>query len=510
MEKPGFPPMTGLALVAGTLLMAMSNFTVVLDTTIANVSIPTISGDLGVSTNEGAWVITSYGVAEAITVPLTGWLVSRFGEVKLFVVSMLGFTLFSALCGLAPNLGLLVLFRVLQGLAGGPIIALSSTLLVSIFPKGKSHIALALWGMTTVVAPIAGPLLGGIICDNWHWSLIFLINVPIGLAIGVCGWLLLRKRESPTRRSPIDTVGLVLLVVFVSSFQVMLDQGRELDWFSSPLVVGCGMASVLSLIVFVIWELTDRHPIVDLSVFRSRTWVVATFTLALMFGLFIGNIVITPLWLQQVMGYTSTWAGYATAPVGVFAVLTAPIVGRLLKKVDPRWIVTFGMGMLAISFMMRAGLSTDASIWSIIAPLLVIGAGVPACIITMTALGISDLPPEKVASGSGLQNFIRVLSLAIGSSLSMTYWENKTRADRVDLINQMPSASAPDAVALSTAHGLPADTAAAAFSHTVDLQSAMLAANDFYILAAVLIVAFAGLIWLAKKPAHGLEAGSGH
>jgi DHA2 family multidrug resistance protein len=305
------PPLTGTPLLLAALTLSLANFLVVLDTTISNVSIPTISGDLGVSTNEGTWVITAYAVGEAITVPLTGWLSTRYGQVRVFVASVCAFTLLSFLCGIASNLGVLVLFRLLQGLSGGPMIPLSATLLLSVFPREKSSAALALWGLTTVVAPILGPLLGGIICDNAHWSLIFWINVPVGVGVAAASWVMLCKRETGTKRERIDIVGLTLLVVFVLSFQVMLDKGRDMDWFSSGLIVACAITAAISLALFVIWETTDPNPVVDLSVFRSRTWVVATVTLALMFGLFIGNIVVTPLWLQQVMAYTPTWAGCA-------------------------------------------------------------------------------------------------------------------------------------------------------------------------------------------------------
>ena len=368
-------PLSGGKQVLGVLVLAFGNFMIVLDTTIANVSIPTIAGDLGISTTEGTWVITSYAVAEAITVPLTSWLAMRFGQVRLFVVSVALFVLFSVLCGLSWSLESLVVFRVAQGLAGGPVIPLSAILLLSIFPKDKSHIALALWGVTTVIAPIGGPLIGGWICDNYTWPWIFYINVPFGLFIGLGTWLLLRNRETETRRTAIDAVGVGLLVVFVTAFQLMIDKGRELDWFASSFILGCAIVSVLALIALIIWELTDDDPVLDLSVFASRNWLVSTLTLCLMFGLFFGNIVLTPIWLQSQMGYTAYWSGLATAPLGVFAVVTAPIVGRLLPKIDPRLIVTYGMSVLALSFFMRAQFTTQVDYVTIALSMLILGAG---------------------------------------------------------------------------------------------------------------------------------------
>ncbi|MEK1891552.1 MAG: DHA2 family efflux MFS transporter permease subunit, partial [Phyllobacterium sp.] len=435
MSEAGHPPLSGAKLVLAAAALSFGNFMVVLDTTIANVAMPTISGDLGVSTTEGTWIITAYAVAEAITVPLTGWLARRFGEVRLFSVCVLAFVITSILCGLSGSLEMLVLFRILQGFVGGPLIPLSATLLMSVFPKEKSNVALAIWGLTTVVAPIFGPILGGYISDNYFWGWIFYINIPFGAAVGGVTWWLMRNRETAIERKRIDVVGLLLLVVFVSAFQLMIDKGRELDWFSSDFIVGSAIVAAVSLVALVIWELTDEDPVLDFSVFKSRNWVVSTVSLGLMFGLFFGNIVLTPLWLQQMMGYTATWAGLATAPMGILAVITAPIVGRLMTKIDPRLIVSYGMAVLAISFYMRAQFTAQADYMSVAIAMFVLGAGVPACLVTLTSFAVSDLPPEKVASGSGLQNFIRIMAMAVGASLTATYWEHATKESRADLVS---------------------------------------------------------------------------
>ncbi|WP_230588579.1 DHA2 family efflux MFS transporter permease subunit [Sphingobium yanoikuyae] len=484
----------------GCLALSMGNFVVVLDTSISNVALPTISGNLGVSTNEGTWVITAYAVAEAITVPLTGWLARQFGEVKLFLFSVIGFVICSVLCGFSTSLGELILFRVLQGLTGGPLIPLSSTLMISIFPKERSSVAIALWGMTTVVAPIFGPIIGGYISDNYYWGWIFFINIFFCAVVAGLTWVLMRHRDTPIERTRIDVVGLTLLVTFVTAFQIMLDKGRDLDWFASPLIDAMAIVSFIAVVLLVIWEMTDDEPVLDLSVFASRNWLVSTLTLSLMFGVFFGNIVLTPLWLQQQMGYTATWAGFATAPMGILAVATAPIVGRLLPKIDPRLIVTYGMGVLAISFFMRFHLTTQADFASVAWAMFVLGAGVPACLITLTALGVSDLPPDRVAGGSGLQNFLRVLSMAIGTSLTQTYWENASKASRSDLV-----AIIDPTTRFQLPPNLPPSAALPLFSKAVDGQAVMLATNDFYEWATVLILLFAGLIWLAKRPKGPLQ-----
>lgn len=498
-----YPPLTGWALVLGAIALSLGNFVIVLDTTIANVAMPTIAGDLGVSTDEGTWIITAYAVAEAITVPLTGWLTRRFGQVKLFTFCITAFVICSVMCGLSRSLGMLVVFRILQGFAGGPLIPLSSTLMISIFPEKRSNVAIAIWGLTTVVAPIFGPLLGGYISDNYHWGWIFFINVFFGGVVGGLSWMLMHNRETPTQRSRIDGIGLLLLVVFVAAFQIMLDKGRNLDWFQSPVIATMAAISLITVILLVIWELTDDEPVLDLSVFASRNWLISTVTLALTFGVFFGNIVLTPLWLQQMMGYTATWAGFATAPLGILAVPTAPIVGRLLPKVDPRLIVTFGLGVLATSFFMRMQLTTQADFASVAWPMFVLGAGIPACLITLTSLAVSDLPAAKVAGGAGLQNFLRVLSQAIGTSITQTYWENATKTSRASLVGiidpttrfQLPS-------------NLPESAALPLFSRAVDSQATMIATNGFYGWATILILFFIGLIWLLKKPKGPLQQGA--
>ncbi|MEM5432073.1 DHA2 family efflux MFS transporter permease subunit [Cupriavidus oxalaticus] len=504
--KPVTPaPLAGAPLVVAAIVLSLANFMVVLDTTIANVAMPTISGDLGVSTTEGTWIITAYAVAEAITVPLTGWLARRFGQVRLFTWSVIAFVAFSIACGLSTSMGALVLFRVLQGLAGGPLIPLSSTLMLAVFPKNKAHVALALWGMMTVVAPIFGPILGGLISDNWSWPWVFYINIGFGLIVLLGARRAMQPFETTPERSRIDVVGLALLVTFVTAFQVMIDKGRELDWFESNFIVGSAVLAVISLVVLVIWELTDEAPALDLSVFKSRNWLGSTLSLSLMFGIFFGNIVLTPLWLQQQMGYTATWAGYATAPMGILAVVTAPIVGRLLPKVDARLIVSVGMGVLAASFLMRSQFTTQADYMSVAISMFVLGAGIPACIISLTSLGVSDLPDHKVTSGAGLQNFLRLMSSAVGASLTQTYWEHMAKFNRAELVGATNPSNL-DAIAGTAQQLLGSETGAATLlSRQVDAQAVMLATNDFYAMATVLMVASILVVWSVKRPKGPLK-----
>ena len=293
-----FAPLQGGERVAGTLAVSLATFMNVLDTSIANVSLPAISGDLGASPSQGTWVITSFAVANAIAVPLTGWLAQRFGQVRLFVMSVLLFVLASWLCGLAPSLQALIAARVLQGLVAGPLIPLSQTLLLASYPPALAGTAMALWGMTTLVAPVVGPLLGGWITDNIAWPWIFYINVPVGLLAAALTWSIYRRRDPGPRRVPLDRTGLVLLVLWVGALQLMVDQGKEQDWFGSTEIVVLALVAAIGLAYFLVWELTHPQPLVNLRFFARRNFAVGVAALSVAYGLFFGNVVLLPLWLQ--------------------------------------------------------------------------------------------------------------------------------------------------------------------------------------------------------------------
>ncbi|MDB5848092.1 MAG: emrB, partial [Rhodoferax sp.] len=270
------PPLEGAARIWGTVALSAATFMNVLDTSIANVSLPAIAGDLGVSPNQGTWVITSFAVANAIAVPLTGWLSQRFGQVRLFTASVILFVIASWMCGLAPNMTTLIAFRILQGFVAGPMIPLSQSLLLSSYPKVLAGTAMAMWAMTTLVAPVMGPLLGGWITDNMSWPWIFYINIPVGIMAAGAAWVLYHKRETPTKKLPIDSVGLTLLVIWVGALQIMLDKGKELDWFHSAEVITLGVVALVGFAFFVAWELTDKHPVVDLTLFMRRNFWAGT------------------------------------------------------------------------------------------------------------------------------------------------------------------------------------------------------------------------------------------
>ncbi len=494
------PPLEGSARLWGTIALSAATFMNVLDTSIANVSLPAIAGDLGVSPNQGTWVITSFAVANAIAVPLTGWLSQRFGQVRLFVASVVLFVIASWLCGLAPNMAMLIAFRALQGFVAGPMIPLSQTLLLASYPRALAGLAMAMWAMTTLVAPVLGPLLGGWITDNISWSWIFYINIPVGLVAAAATWGIYRERESPRRRLPIDGVGLALIVLWIGCLQMTMDLGKEHDWFHSPLIVALAVAALVGFAFFLVWELTDAHPVVDLRLFAVRNFWTGTVTTATAYGLFFGNVVLLPLWLQQFMGYTATDAGLVTAPVGLLALVLSPIVGRTVAKVDPRKYVTFAFLVFALVMWMRSHFSTQADFQTILMPIIVQGVAVAFFFIPLTTITLSGLPPERLPAASGLSNFVRITAGAMGTSLATTLWESRAALHHAQLVDAMSNghAVAEQTLASLRAAGLSQEQALAQINRLIDQQAFTLAANDIFHLSSLVFLALIGLVWLTR------------
>lgn len=503
-----FAPMSGAPLWLAGSLLALSNFFVVLDITITNVSVPNIAGGLAVSPDQGTWVITSYAVAEAIMVPLSGWLSQRFGAVRLFVTAVLGFGACSALCGFAPSLSALVLFRVMQGVCGGPLIPLSQTLLRRIFPASKQPAALGLWSMTTVVAPVAGPLLGGEIVDTVGWPWIFFINVPITATVGVLLWRLLASRETATERRPVDFVGLALLVTWVGSMQVMLDKGKDLDWFNSRFIVALAVIALLGFASFLIWELTDEHPMVDLRVFRHRGFTAAAIVMPLAYGSFFSSIVLLPLWLQINLGYTATWAGRVTAFQGLLAVIMSPIVARLTSTKDARVLVTIGMVSLGAVTLWRSTFVTDVDFWTIVWPQVGLGFAIPFFFIPLTAVALSSVLPRETTSAAGLLTFMRTTAAAFATSITTTQWDNIATDRRVELAGALNGArGAIDALSHA---GLTGAQALREIDALVQSQALMLATDRVFFMTTLVFVLAALAIWIAPKPKRPAAPAGGH
>lgn len=495
-------PIEGPTLVLLTLSLSLGIFMNVLDTSIANVAIPNISGDLGVSPSQGTWVITSFTVSTAIMLPLTGWLARRFGEVRLFVTSTFLFTIASMLCGLAENFSMLVAFRVLQGMVAGPMIPLSQSILMASYPDDKKAFATALWAMTAVVAPIFGPILGGWITDNYSWPWIFYINLPVGLLSSFATAILLSGRETPISKPPIDIIGLILLAVGVGCLQILLDNGKDLDWFNSNVIIILGIISVVTLSFLVAWELTEKYPIVDLSLFARRNFTIGVIALSLGYMVFFANIVIFPLWLQTQMGYTPTWAGLAAAPIGVLSIIFTPIVGRNLHKVDLRLIISFGFIVFALVSFWNSSFNTSVSCTQLVIPRLIQGLGISCFFTPLITIVISGLPPDRIASALGLANFIRIIGGSFGTSLSVTLWERREAVHHshlVENINNYNSASVEVVHQLNNL-GFINLKAYAQLVKTISKQAFMLSTNDFFWLSGWIFVSLLVILWFTRPP----------
>ena len=506
MPQSHFKPLKGGALAMLTLVLSLATFMLVLDSTIANVAIPTIAGDLGASSSQGTWVITSFGVANAISIPITGWLAKRFGEVRLFLVSTLLFVLASWLCGISHSLEMLIVFRVLQGAVAGPIIPLSQSLLLNNYPPEKRGMALAFWSMTIVVAPICGPILGGWISDNIHWGWIFFINVPIGLVVVLISWKLLEGRESKVSHQPVNTVGLILLALGIGALQLMLDQGRELDWFNSTEIVVLTIIAAVGLIALIIWELTDDNPVVDVSLFKSRNFTVGCVSTSLAFLVYSGTVVLIPLLLQQVYNYTATWAGLAAAPVGLLPILLAPIIGKFGNKIDMRILITISFMVYALTFYWRAvTFEPEMTFMDVALPQFVQGLAVACFFMPLTTITLSGLPPEKMASASSLFNFLRTLAGSIGTSLTTFMWYNREAVHHTQLTEVINPYNPISQQFFQTmgGFGLSEEQTASYLARQITAQGFIIGANEIFLVSAITFISLVVLIWFAKPPFGG-------
>lgn len=507
--RPQPAPLAGGKRMLATSAVALATFMNVLDSSIANVAIPTISGNLGVSIDEGTWVITLFAAANAVSIPLTGWLTRRVGQIRLFVATILLFVVSSWLCAVAPSLPVLLAARVLQGAVAGPMIPLSQAILLGSYPKEKSSTALAVWAMTATVGPIAGPLLGGWITDHYSWSWIFYINIPVGLFAAAVTWILYRDRETPTGIAPIDRVGLALLVTWVASLQVMLDKGKDLDWFNSPVILALAAVAVVAFSAFVIWELTDAHPVVDLHLFKGRNFLAGTVAISVAFGVFFANLVILPQWMQQWLGYPATNAGLATAPLGIFALLLTPVLGRIMPKSDLRVLATLAFVGFAGVFFLRARYTTDIDVATLVLPTLLQGIPTALFFVPLTAILLSGLPPERIPAAAGLSNFVRVFCGAVGTSIATTAWSDRSILHHAQLVEQINPTNPAYVAALEgiqSALRVGPAQALGVIERGLNAQATMLGLNDIFWISGVVFLLIVPLIWLTK-PVKGASSG---
>jgi DHA2 family multidrug resistance protein len=415
-------------IVAASVMLA--TFMEVLDTSVANVALPHISGNLSATTDESTWVLTSYLVSNAIVLPATNWLSRYFGRKRFLIACIVIFTLASALCGAATSLSMLIFARVLQGAGGGALQPIAQSVLLESFPPEKRGQAMAVYGLGIVVAPIIGPTLGGWITDNYSWRWIFYINVPVGaLAIFMANAFVedppYMRAQKPGR---IDYVGFGLMALGLASLQLVLDMGQQEDWFESAFIVRAVAVAVFALVGFVVWELRSEEPIVNLRVLKNRNFAIGTALISVMGVVLYGSIALLPLFLQTLMGYPATASGMAVSPRGFGSILSMIIVGRLVGRVDGRWLIMFGFAVLAYSTWMLAGLNLDIAMSNVVWPNIISGCAMGFIFVPLTTMAMGTLPNEQVGNASGVYNLMRNTGGSIGIAAVTTFLSRGAQA----------------------------------------------------------------------------------
>ncbi len=500
--------LTGLPLLAATVGVSLAAFMNVLDSTIAVVALPAISGSLSATPSQGSWVLTIYGVCLAVSLPLAGWVGQRFGQIRAFVWAIALFTLFSWLCAAALTFNQLLLFRALQGLSGGMLLPFSQSIVMRLYPPEKQGMALGLWGLSAGVAPVAGPVLGGYITDNFGWPWIFYINIPVGaLSIAIC-MALLKDRDTPTKRVPVDLIGLLLMVVGVVCLQLGLDRGHELDWFASLEVQLLFLIGTCSLIFFLIWELDEPHPIVDLSLFANRNFALGAIMTAMFYGAFIVVSVIYPLWMQTVLGYTPGGSGWVMATTSLFPLLSMGMLGQWLRHQNPRVIVVLGCLVMAPVIMVHGMMTIQVSSLYLTTVRFLIGVAMPFLWVPLMMITLGGIPPEKLATATGLSNFTRMLASSLATAGGITLWDDRAIVHRNDLVAGLSERSIErdGFVQMLGAHSSDPTAALTLLDQLVTQQARTMAQQDVYMIGAGIILAMILLVGMLPKRLPTSEA----
>jgi DHA2 family multidrug resistance protein len=406
-------------------VVALAAFMEVLDTSIANVALPHLAGDLGASNDESTWVLTSYLVSNAIVLPLSGWLANLFGRKRFFLVCILVFTLSSLLCGIAPSLPLLILFRVIQGIGGGGLQPMAQAILADTFPPQKRGLAFALYGITAIMAPTIGPTLGGWLTDNYSWRWIFYINLPVGIATL---FLVLRVLEDPpyiarnrTAGVRVDYIGISLLALGVGALQILLDKGQEDDWFGSQFIVALAVICVVCLVTLVFWELHTKTPVIDVRMYKNFNFAMANLMIFYLGMLLFAGLVMMPLFLQTLMGYTAQSAGLVLSGASMIILVEMPIVGQLTTKIPAKYIMAFGWLCLAFGmYYSTKGLDLEISFGAASRLRIVQAFGLGFLFVPINLSAYVGVPAEKGNNVSGLVNFMRNIGSSVGTSMVTT------------------------------------------------------------------------------------------
>ncbi|HXU14658.1 MAG TPA: DHA2 family efflux MFS transporter permease subunit [Terriglobales bacterium] len=491
-----------------------STFMEVLDTTVVNVSLPHIAGNLSASTDEATWTLTSYLVANAIVLPMTGWLAGRFGRKRLLMMAVTGFTAASFFCGLAPSLSFLIIFRIIQGACGGGLQPLSQAVLLESFPPEKRGQAMAFWALGIVVAPMLGPVAGGWLTDNYSWRWVFYINVPIGIiAILLTQAFVFDPPYLRRERTGIDYWGIGFLVVGMGALQVMLDKGQEEDWFGSRFIVALLLVSILGLGGLILREMRASHPIIDLTVFKYRSYAVGTFLMTIVGFVLYGSTVLLPLLMQELLGYTATHAGVTNLPRGLASFLFMPVVGILTGKVDARKLLAVGLIATAAAMFMVSSFSLDVGFWNFWWPLMIQGAGLGLIFVPLTTVTNDPIPRERMGNATSIFNLMRNIGASMGISAVTTMQFRQTQA-HINVLGEHVSSTS--STAQRTIAGLEqvfiargADPVTAAHQAHGAVwgmllrQASMLAYNDVFRFLGGMFLILLPLLFLMKKPKAG-------
>jgi len=413
------PPRVNPWIVASAVMA--STFMVVLDSTVVNVSLPHIAGDLSATINEATWALTAYLAANAVVLPMTGWLASRLGRKRLLMLSTGGFTLTSLLCGLAPSIPVLVTFRVLQGLTGGTLQPISQAVLLETFPPKDRGKAMSFWGLGVVVAPILGPVLGGWLTDNYSWRWVFYVNIPVGAIALLLTQAYVHDPAYLRRGSQkIDYLGLSLLAIGIGSFQLMLDKGHQDDWFESTLIVMLAVMAVVAVVWFIVRELRARSPIVDLRVYRSRSYATGSIMMGLIFLVLFSSMILLPVMLQTLLGYPSIQAGWALAPRGFGSAVGMAMVGAISARLDPRKLLAVGLAGAGGTLFWFGSLNLQAGYWDYFWPQLVQGFAMAFLFVPLTTVTMDGIRPEAMGNATSLYNLVRNVGGGVGIAMATT------------------------------------------------------------------------------------------
>jgi DHA2 family multidrug resistance protein len=507
-------------LIAVSVMFA--TFMEVLDTTVVNVSLPHIAGNLSASIDEATWALTSYLVANAIILPMTGWLAGMFGRKNLLMLSVVGFTASSFLCGLAPTLGSLIFFRILQGATGGCLQPLSQAVLLEAFPPQDRGKAMGFWALGIVVAPILGPVLGGWLTDNYSWRWVFYINIPVGIASIVMTKLYIFDppylRHTEGRR--VDYWGIGMLALGIGALQIVLDKGQEEDWFASHMITGLAIFAAVTLVALIVHELTTEHPVVDLTVFKVRSYAVGVFLMTVVGFVLYGSMVLLPIMLQTLLGYPPLQAGIAMAPRGIGSFIMMPITGLMTGKFDARKLLTSGLIVGGMTLIWLSRLNLQAGYWDIFWPQFLQGAGMSLLFVPLTTISMDAIPRERMGNATSLFNLMRNIGGSIGiattgtmlarnnQSTTSLLGANVTAYDPASqtMFMQMKSAfmaAGADAVTAT-------NRAYAAMFGLVQRQATMVSFVGIFQLLGVLFIALIPLILLMKRPQRGGPAAPAH